>query len=170
MNKYFVLLTIALNVHSGINAQSMTESAPAQALSLQDGQIIAINKMVEEIKSRMSTFKIVEKFKSSTGYDIGYFKAGELQLITVYYKDTVTEKNFICYFQNGQLIYSVKLWTDIKTKDTLDYERYYLRNERFIAWFKFENSVERNSVAFKKLAHRMRDYIGDLKLEYMNMK
>ncbi|HLG35340.1 MAG TPA: hypothetical protein VI757_10700, partial [Bacteroidia bacterium] len=63
-------------------------------------------------------------------------------------------------------IYSQKVWTDIKTKDTLDYERFYLANERLIAWFKFAQPIERASEPFRKISVKMRDYIGDLKREY----
>ena len=165
MKKYFCVLSLGLIAVIRINAQVMTNTLPT--LTLQDVQIVSINNAVEQIKAGMNSYRKVEKFKNNTGYDNGYFKENKLQLIKVLYKDTITEKNVEWYFNNGLLIYSMQLWIDVKTKDTLDYERYYLSNERFIAWFKFDKPVERNSVVFKKLAYRMRDYIGDLKLEYI---
>ena len=86
-------------------------------------------------------------------------------MAVTYYKETATEKVGEWYFKNGKFIYSIKLWTDVKTKDTIDYERFYLSNERLIAWYKFNTSVDRNTVAFKKLNYMMRDYIADLRRE-----
>lgn len=131
-----------------------------------DPQIIAIDKTVGEIKNSINSFRKVERKADSTGYDRGYFLKDELQMVATYYKDTATEKHGEWYFQNGKFIYSMELWLDVKTKDTIDYERFYLSNEHLIAWFKFDQSVDRNTVAFKKLNVRMSDYIAVLKREY----
>lgn len=159
---FYGLITILL-----FNQYSHAQSMNAPTLTMDDAQIIAINKMVDEIKSGMNTFKKVEKVKNKTGYNHGYFKDGGLQLIRAYYKDTITEKNVDWYFKKGQLVFSMKVWTDVKTKDTLDYERFFLSNERLIAWFKFDQSVDRSKEGFRKVSAKMRDYIGDLKLEYV---
>ena len=128
-------------------------------------EIAVIDKIKDEIKNNSNDFKKVEKLKDTTGYRNAYFKGKKLQLISAYYKDTSTIKKVDWYFQKGLLIFSEKLWTDRKTNDTLDYEKYYLSNERLIAWFKFDTPVERKSVAFKKVDYKMRDYIKDLKLD-----
>ena len=126
-------------------------------------QLDAIDKAAEEIKNNIGSYQKKEKFKDSTGYRSAYYNGKELQLVSSFYHDTVTEKHVDWYFQNSRLIFSVQLWIDKKTKDTLDYERYYLSNEQLIAWFKFNQLVERNTVLFKKLNYRMQDYIYDLK-------
>ena len=124
-----------------------------------------IDKMAAEIKNNIGQYQKKEWSKDSTGYRCSYFNNGELQMAVTYYKDTATEKVGEWYFKNGKFIYSIKLWTDVKTKDTIDYERFYLSDERLIAWYKFNTSVDRNTVAFKKLNYMMRDYIADLRRE-----
>ena len=144
----------------------LVSAQQAPTLQLSDAPIIAIDKTVDEIKSGINSFRKVERKADSTGYDRGYFLKDELQMVATYYKDTATEKHGEWYFQNGKFIFSMELWIDVKTKDTIDYERFYLRNERLIAWFKFDQPVDRNTVVFKKLNFRMNDYIAVLKREY----
>lgn len=159
MKKYFFLIAI-LFFASSIRAQD------ANPVSLQiDGRVAAIDRVAEGIKNNISSYQKKEWSKDSTGYRCSYFNGGELQMAVTYYKDTATEKRGEWYFQDGKFIFSLKLWTDVKTKDTIDYERFYLSNERLIAWFKFDMSVDKNTVAFKKLNYMMRDYIADLKRE-----
>ena len=158
MKKYLVTPLLILFT---LSMDAQTYNAPAQ----NNVQPSDIDKVTAEIKNNISSYQTKEKYKDSTGYHRTYFDKGLLQMVVTYYKDTATEKRSEWYFQNGKFIYSLKLWTDVKTKDTLDYERFYLSNERLIAWFKFDTPVDRNTVAFKKLNFRMRDYIGALKLE-----
>jgi hypothetical protein len=161
MKRYFLLSTALL-----FNLYALAQNG-APTLTLDNEQIISINNIVEEIRNDTNKYRKVEKIKNKEGFNRGFFLDGELVLIKHSYKDTITEKSAEFYFQNGKLIYSQKLWLDIKTNDTLEYERYYLTNERLIAWFKFGQSVARSSVAFKKVAYKIRDYLGDLKLEYV---
>lgn len=142
------------------------DAQQSSTLQKDDPQIMAIDKTKDEIKGNINSYKQVERKADSTGYDRGYFLKDELQLVTTYYKDTATEKHAEWYFQNGQFIFSMELWLDVKTKDTIDYERFYLSNERLIAWFKFDQPVDRNAVVFKKLNVRMSDYVAVLKKEY----
>src|ERR1044072_7858362 len=158
MKKYFIILVI-LFLSARISAQQYNPASQS------DVQPASIDKITAEIKNNLSTYQAKEKHRDSTGYQSAYLKNGVLQMVVTYYKDTATEKRGEWYFQDGKFIYSSKLWTDVKTKDTLDYERFYLSNERLIAWFKFDTPVDRNTVAFKKLNFRMRDYIAALKLE-----
>lgn len=162
MKKYFIAIITVLLFSQSIFAQRINPFAGETAAASLE-QLTAIEKIKDEIKNSISSYQKKEKFKDATGYRYAYFKGSELQVVAAFYKDTSTEKHVDWYFQNGQLIYSVQLWTDIKTKDTLDYERYYLTNERLIAWFKFDKQVDRNTVVFKKLNYRMRDYVGELK-------
>jgi hypothetical protein len=148
-----------------LNALAQDNALPTPPIY--DEQILSINREVEAIKSGMKQYRKTEKVRNETGYNCGYFKEGDLVLIQSYYKDTVTEKKTEWYFQKGMFIYSQKLWTDIKSKDTLDYERYYLSNEKLIAWFKFGNEVDKKSEPFRKISIKLRDYVGDLKLEYV---
>jgi hypothetical protein len=158
MKKFFILITLFFvrNIYAQM----------APTLEKSDPQIIAIDKTVGDIKNNINSFRKVERKADSTGYDRGYFLKSELQMVATYYKDTATEKHGEWYFENGQFIYSTELWLDVKTKDTIDYERFYLRNEHLIAWFKFDQPVDRNTVVFKKLNVRMSDYIAVLKKEY----
>lgn len=158
MKKYFLVIVTTL---------LFTESIYSQSATVPDEVLSGIDEVKEVIKKNIGSYQKKEKFKNSTGYNRAYFKGQELQLISVYYKDTITEKNVEWYFQHEKLIYSQQLWTDIKTKDTLDYERFYLNNERLIAWLKFNKKVDTASEAFRKVATKMRDYIGDLKLDNM---
>jgi len=162
MKEYFLIIVTCLFFCQCVYSQSLYR--PAEAATQQPVvQMGAIDKLKEEIKNNIESFQKKEKFKDTTGYRNAYYKGNELQLISAYYKDTATEKHVDWYFQNGQFIFSVQLWTDKKSKDTLDYQRYYLTNERLIAWLKYDKPVDRNSVIFKKLNYRMRDYIGELK-------
>jgi hypothetical protein len=156
--KNIIILTI-LFFSLSIHAQDV--NPPVQ----NDERITAIDKIAAEIKNNISSYQKKEWSKDSTGYRHSYFNNGELQMAVTYYKDSATEKRGEWYFQNGKFIFSLKLWTDVKTKDTIDYERFYLSNEHLIAWFKFDTPIDRNTVAFKKLNFMMRDYIADLKRE-----
>jgi hypothetical protein len=155
--KYFIASIVTLFFIEGVYAQDVPQQ--------NDARIAAIDKIKDEIKNKIDSYQKKEKYKDSTGYRNAYYNGDELQLAVTYYKDSASEKHGEWYFQNGQFIFSVKLWTDVKTKDTIDYERFYLINERLYAWFKFDNPIDRNTVVFKKLNFRMRDYIADLKLE-----
>jgi hypothetical protein len=166
MKKLIHIICLGLMVQH-ISAQVSDSSAPSGALSIDDEQIHSVNKIVDEIRSGIKQYRKVEKVKNKTGFNCGYFKGSDLMLIQSWYKDTITEKNTEWYFQNGKFIYSRKLWTDIKTKDTLEYERYYLSNEKLIAWFKFDKPVDKKSEPFRKVSIKLRDYVGDLKLEYV---
>jgi hypothetical protein len=159
MKKYFIAIVSIFLFIADIYAQGENSSVQT------DERLAAIDKIASEIKSNMSRYKITEKHRDSTGYHNAYYKKDDLQMVVTYYKDTATEKRGEWYFYKGKFIYSLKLWTDVKTKDTLDYERFYLSNERLIAWFKFETPMDNNTVVFKKLNYRMRDYIADLKRE-----
>ncbi|MBK5284958.1 MAG: hypothetical protein JJE25_06115 [Bacteroidia bacterium] len=162
MKEYFLVIIAGLFFSQGIYSQSLYR--PAESATQQPFvQMGAIDKVKEEIKNNIDSYQKKEKSKDTTGYRNAYFKGSELQLVSAYYKDTATEKHVEWYFQNGQFIFSVQLWIDKKNNDTLDYQRYYLANERLIAWLKFDKPVDRNSVIFKKLNYRMRDYIGELK-------
>ena len=158
MKKHIITL-VTLFFTMGVLAQSLS------TIQKDDPQLAAIDKLKDDINNNLSSFKKVERFNDKTGYHRIYYLENELQLVSILYRDTITEKTAEWYFQRGQLIYYWQLWKDIKTNDTLDYERFYLRNERLIAWLKFDNSVDRNSVVFKKLNFRMRDYIADLRRE-----
>lgn len=159
MKKYFLtiisIFLFALNIYG-------QEASP---LVQQDERLAAIDKIASEIKSNIGSYQEKEWSKDATGYRRSYFNNGELQMAVTFYKDTATEKRGEWYFQNGKFIFSLKLWTDVKTKDTIDYERFYLSNEHLIGWYKFNAPVDRNTVAFKKLNFMMRDYIEDLKRE-----
>src|SRR5258706_4388733 len=159
MIKYCIAAAITLLFTECIHAQDI--NPPPQ----NDAQLTAIDKIKDEIKNSINSYQKKEKSKDSTGYRNSYFNKGELQMAVTYYKDTATEKLGEWYFQDGKFIFSLKLWADVKTKDTIDYERVYLSNERLIAWFKFDSPVDKNTVAFKKLNYMMRDYIEDLKRE-----
>lgn len=164
MKKQFLIITSALLFNQSIYSQDISQYN--SALTPQPvKEITSINKIKEEIKSNLSDFKKVQKSKDSTGYRNAYFKEKKLQLVSAFYNDTSTIKHVDWYFQKGQLIFSEQLWTDVKTKDTLNRERFYLQNERLIAWFKFDQPVDRKSVAFKKVDSKMSDYIKDLKLD-----
>jgi hypothetical protein len=159
MKKYFVIAISIFFFRGEIFAQY--SNPPLENTE----QLSAIDKTTAEIKNNIGNYQKKEWSKDSTGYRNSYFNNGELQMAVTYYKDTATEKRGEWYFQDGKFIFSMKLWTDVKTKDTLDYERFYLSNEHLIAWFKFDTPVDRNTVAFKKLNYMMRDYIADLKRE-----
>lgn len=158
MKKYFIttlLILFALSIYA------QDTNAPGQ----NNEQLAAIDKITTEIKNNISIYQKKEKYRDSTGYHNAYLNNGVLQMVVTYYKDTATEKRSEWYFQDGKFIYELKLWTDVKTKDTLDHQRFYLSNERLIAWFRFDTPVDRNTVVFKKLNYRMRDYIAALKFE-----
>ena len=159
MKKFIITLLSILFFSLNVWAQEMNSAVQA------DERVPAIDKIKNEIKNNVSSFKEIEKWKNKTGYHNAYYDGEMLQMVVTYYKDTATEKRGEWYFQKGKFIYSVKLWTDVKTNDTLDYERFYLSNERLIAWYKFAAPMDRNTVVFKKLNYRMRDYIEDLKRE-----
>lgn len=159
LKKYFISALSILFFSFSTCAQEIYSSIQ------NDERLPGIDKITSEIKSNINSYQKKEKYRDSTGYQNAYFNAGVLQLVVTYYKDTATEKRGEWYFQDGKFIYSLKLWTDVKTNDTLDYERFYLSNERLIAWFKFDTPVDKNTVAFKKLNFRMRDYIAALKFE-----
>src|SRR5688572_16599375 len=130
MKKYFIIIVSVLFFRGEISAQDINPSAQ------NDERVTAIDKITTEIKNNISSYQKKEKYRDSTGYHNTYFKEGVLQMVITYYKDTATEKRSEWYFQDGKFIYSLKLWTDVKTNDTLDYERFYLSNERLIAWLK----------------------------------
>ena len=158
IKKYFIVAAI-LFFASSVRAQDVN------TVPQNDTRIPDIDKLASEIKSNISSYQKKEWSKDSTGYRHSYFNNGELVMAVTYYKDTATEKHGEWYFKDGKFIFSMKLWTDVKTKDTIDYERFYLSNERLIAWYKFNISVDRNTVAYKKLNYMMRDYIADLRRE-----
>lgn len=164
MKIQILILTSALLFHQSIYSQDISQYNSARTPQPVQ-EITSINKIKDEIKSNINDFKKVQKANDTTGYRNAYFKGKKLQLVSAYYRDTSTVKLVDWYFQKGQLIFSEQLWTDVKTKDTLNRERFYLQNERLIAWFKFDQPVDRKSVAFKKVDSKMRDYIKDLKLD-----
>jgi hypothetical protein len=129
-------------------------------------RIIDIDKMRQEIKANLKSFTKSERVKDSSSYRYVYTKGKELQLITVYYKDTNNiDKNVSWYFHNGQLIYSEKTWTDRTTKKVVENEKAYLDYENLFAWFINDKKVDVTSQEFKKMAVEFPAYAAKLKAD-----
>jgi hypothetical protein len=121
--------------------------------------MLSIDNVRIGIKNNIASLTKVEKFKDSTGYRYAYFKEKDLQLITVYFKDQNIDKNVEWYFSNGKLIYSEQTWINTELGQIVDNEKYYLDDNRLIAWVKTDKSlVDKTSHEFIEVDSKLPVY------------
>jgi hypothetical protein len=128
--------------------------------------MLDIDKTINDIKSKISTFQKIEKINTNDGYRFVFLKDKELQLITVRQIEENVEKNVEWYYVNGVLIYAETIWLDSTTKKIVKNEKLYLDSEHLIAWINTENKlVDNNSSEFKTVSTELVAYGIKIKTE-----
>ena len=155
MKKYFFILLAVTSLYQADYAQTSKQKTAN------------IDKTKQEIKNNISNFKIIASIRNSAGYKYTYAKDKKVQLITLYDKEADTiNKNVEWYFSNGHMIYAEQLWTNKRTKDTINHEEYYLFDSHVFAWVKSDNKmVDTSSDEFKNMANGMDAYAKKLEEE-----
>lgn len=131
-----------------------------------DKQIAAIKTQTQQIENNLSTFQRTDT-NNSKGYKYVYIKNKKLQLIAVCDKGTPgIDKNVKWYFANGAMIYVFQVWTNNKTGDTIDIEKFYLANTHLIYWTKLGKPIDNNTDEFKSIATQLEAYGEKLETIY----
>ena len=123
-------------------------------------QIVIINKTKQEIKDSVPSYQMLEKATDpSGGYRHAYLKNGTVALTVIYHRDGYIDKNVEWYFSDGKLIYSEQIWTNVKTGEIVDDEKFYLRDGRLFAWIKTNSKfVDKESRQFKNFDSGLEAY------------
>ena len=137
MKNYFSILILSFALTQSVFAQTDKK------------QIIDIEKAIQDIKNNIGSFQKIEKYNDNSGHKYYFVKDKQLQLVTVDFQDDNINKKVEWYFSNGKLIYSEQIWTDTKSKNIIDNERFYLSNDKLISWIKESQAVENNSREFQ---------------------
>ena len=131
-----------------------------------DKIILDIDQATNEIKSKISSFRKIEKINNSEGSRFVFLKDKELQLITVQQIGPDVEKNVEWYYINGVLTYSETKWLDKKSQQIVFNEKEYLRNGHLIAWINSENKlVDSTRLEFKTIDTALAAYGIEIKNE-----
>jgi hypothetical protein len=132
-------------------------------------EVNAIDKAVNELKSKRHTFQKIEKINSDIGSKYVFLNNKDVKFITVKSIETTIEKNVEWYYINGQLAYCETNWLDVKTKTILHHEKQYLKNGHLIEWIDSNtSSVSPSSPEFKKLDTALVAYGIKLKNKALN--
>lgn len=128
-------------------------------LGLSQTEVSTIDKSVQEIKAKQSSFKRVEKVNTNEGSRFVFLQDKELKLITVKTVDSGMEKNVEWYFLNGELAYCETNWIDTKTKNISFTEKCYLNKGQLISWANSkEKIIDPTSEIFQKMGAELTAY------------
>jgi hypothetical protein len=129
--------------------------------------IVKIEKVVADIRSKSGAFKKAELFRDSTGTRSAFLKGKELVMVRAEMVDHhVVTKKIEWYFSNGHLIYCEQLWTVISSGHEMNHEKLYLVNDKLIEWVKTDGKpADPNSNDFKETGFYLAEYGRVLKKE-----
>jgi hypothetical protein len=171
MKKIISLIILGLLSIAGYSQMSYENDYSNDMTLLKNDSLGQIRRIEKEVgKVNTNELKMMEIAKDKNGYRHDYFIGNDLKLVQVYYNENDIEKNVSWYFNNGQIIYSTQLWTNHKTKDTIDNERLYFYYENLIAWTKNGKPVDENSSEFKKVGVDLKEYAHKLKSDWQTRK
>jgi hypothetical protein len=109
----------------------------------------------------VARYEIVEKSDDAGRKNI-YKLNNVLKLITFTVVDKGVNKTVEWYFNEGQLIYTHKVWTDRVSNAVLSSEKCYLINGQVVAYTINEISMDINSDEFKKVSVELPKYALEL--------
>ncbi len=111
-----------------------------KAQQTDQGLMTNIDKQRQEIKSKMSTYRRVVRFRDSLSTKYYFYQGKELQMVTIWVKAGTVDKNIEWYFAAGKMIYSENNWKDRVTGKVTENQHYYLKNEEVFVWIKTDGS------------------------------
>jgi len=129
--------------------------------------LMNIDKLKDQIKSKIQEYQKIEKFKDNTGSRYLFVKDNQLQMVTVSFKENNIDKNVEWYFSDGQLIYSEQVWKESDKK--INQEKFYLNNNHLIGWLKDGKKVSKRSSEFQTTEGDLVAYGVKLKNELKNI-
>ena len=132
-------------------------------------QLMDIQRMREEIKNNLSTYKKVKEMKDSAGfYSYIFYKDKELKakMISTFDPRDGLKKKVEWYFANGELIHTEQTWREQKSNTLIDNQKFYLGNNQLISWTKMDRPVDKNSKEFKENGKELVEYGKKLIISY----
>ena len=166
MKQILLLILLALVIASGSYAQSQNKYTVDHSLISGDtAQMIRdINVMAGQTKNDIGTYRKVVRDEDASKYRWHFFKGKELKLVQLRTHDESNEMFVEWYFNNGQLYYSEQNWTNTETKQLMQNNKMYLKDEILFAWISSQKGmVDTTSTDFNELAAALKKYAQELK-------
>ncbi len=136
------ILLFTKGVYSQITNYSHKNVLDGLYVKSNEEQIVAIDTMVQEIKTNLNNYTKSKAFKDSTSSSDFFLQENELKLVILKTNNDNIEKRVSWYFADRRLIFAEQIWIDNKTNALVDHEEFYQGMGRLLAWIKTDKTKE----------------------------
>jgi hypothetical protein len=130
--------------------------------------ITEIEKQKSDIFNNLNNYRKTEDETDSLGYWRVYRQGNDLRAIMMEVRDNYDsaapiDKKVEWLFSNNHLLYAEQTWTNVKTGEVIDNQKFYIGKDDLVTWLKFDSKLIRSTLGDQEVGKELIAYSELLK-------